>query len=197
MYEIGKANEGTESMFCIQACASVETWLQMSARQDGWNMVKGNVGGGRSYSLLWDVTSGDRRKQPMGDIEVIVFGRFLLDFVPIKLNKFNGIGGKMLVETAKCGGGRRDIDGRAERKGKERERKRLLHYGDQLLGTVSYGVCCTKCHVALLHWDSVLKKWEIINYTESKGKESQPRIRRSIERTDDLESLEREKGGGK
>lgn len=30
----------------------------------------------------------------MGNTEIIVIGRFLLDCVPIKLNKFNGIGGK-------------------------------------------------------------------------------------------------------
>lgn len=48
-----------------------------------------------------------------------------------------------------------DIDG-MEREGKER--KRLLHYRDQLLGTVSYGICCTNYHVALLHWDSVWRE---------------------------------------
>lgn len=104
----------------------------------------------------------------MGDAEVIVFGRFLLDCVPIKLNKFNGVGGKMLVETARGDGRERDIDGRVEGKGKER--KRLLHYRDQLLGTVSYGICCTECHVALLHWDSVWGKREIINHTERERK---------------------------
>lgn len=104
----------------------------------------------------------------MGDTEVIVFGRFLLDYVPIKLNKFNGVGGKMLVETARGDGREGDIDGRVERKGIER--KRLLHYRDQLLGTVSYGICCTKCHVTLLHWDSVWGKREIINHTERERK---------------------------
>lgn len=62
--------------------------------------------------------------------------------------------------------------------GNEREKKkRLLHYRDQLLGTVSYGICCTKCHVALLHWDSVWRKSEIINHTERKrrGRQRKPR----------------------
>lgn len=40
----------------------------------------------------------------MGNTEIIVFGRFLLDCVPIKLNKFNGIGGKKSVETMKGDG---------------------------------------------------------------------------------------------
>lgn len=68
-------------------------------------------------------------------------------------------------ETTRCDGRRGDIDGRVEWKGKDR--KRALYYRDQLLGTVSYGICCTKCHVALLHWDSVSRKREIINHTES------------------------------
>jgi len=53
-----------------------------------------------------------------------------------------------------------DKDGRMGRKGKKR--KRLQHYRDQLLGTVSYGIC----HVALLVWDSVWREKQIINYTE-------------------------------
>lgn len=91
----------------------------------------------------------------MGDIEIIVFGRFLLESVPIKLNKLYGIGTKMLLETGSSDGSWNDIDGRMER---GKKRKRLLHYGDQLLGTVSYGICCSECHVALLHWDSVWRK---------------------------------------
>ncbi len=60
----------------------------------------------------------------MGDIEVIVFGRFLLDCVPMKLNKFNEIVGKMLVQTAIGDGSGRDMDGRVERNGKVGERDR-------------------------------------------------------------------------
>lgn len=97
---------------------------------------------GRSITLLSDVM----KKQLMGETDVIVFGRFLLDSEPIKLNKFNGIVGNMLVVTGRSDGRARAIDGRVERKGKGR--KRLLHYRDQLLGAVSYGICCTKCHVA-------------------------------------------------
>lgn len=89
----------------------------------------------------------------MGNTAVIVFGRFLLDRLPIKFNKSSGVGGKKLLEMMKGDGGA----GYKERKckGKGKERKRMLHYRDQLLGAVSYGICCFKCHVALLHWDSV------------------------------------------
>lgn len=62
----------------------------------------------------------------MGDTEVIVFGRFLLDCVPIKPNKFNGIGRKTLVETARGDGRGRDIDGRVER---EREKETVALQG--------------------------------------------------------------------
>lgn len=74
----------------------------------------------------------------------------------------------MLVEMERGDGRGRHIDGRLEKKGKARNR--LLHYRDQLLGTVSYDICCTKCHVALLHWDSVWRKREIINRTKRERK---------------------------
>lgn len=181
---------------CVMYSGSVETCLEMLLEQDGWNEVKGFVGGGRSITLLWEVMSEDWKKRLMGDTEVIVFGRFLLDYVPIKLNKFNGVGGKMLVETARGDGREGDIDGRVERKGIER--KRLLHYRDQLLGTVSYGICCTKCHVTLLHWDSVWGKREIINHTERErkwGKESKTKNQKSIKRKNEVKSLERKERG--
>lgn len=77
--------------------------------------------------------------------------------------------------------------------GNEREkRKRLLHYRDQLLGTVSYGICCTKCHVALLHWDSVWRKSEIINHTESKTEvEEASRESEKHREKNEVHSLER------
>lgn len=57
--------------------------------------------------------------------------------------------------------------GRGEKRG-----ERLEHYRDQLLGIVSYGICCTKCHEALLHWGSVRRKRWIINYAERDKKVS-------------------------
>lgn len=76
------------------------------------------------------------------------------------------------------------------------ERKTLLHYRDQLLGTVSYGICCTKDHVALLHWDSVRREKQIINHAErerKRGRESQQN-QKSVERKNNVESLERKDG---
>ena len=55
----------------------------------------------------------------MGHTEIIVFGRLLLSWVPIKLNEFNGIGWKMFSETARGDGRGRDIDGRVEREGEK------------------------------------------------------------------------------
>lgn len=55
MYEIGRADEGTQSMFCIQVSASVETWLEMlngMRRRD--LLAEGEV-----ITQLWDVMSGD------------------------------------------------------------------------------------------------------------------------------------------
>lgn len=91
-----------------------------------------------------------------------------MDSVPIKLNKFYRIGKKVLAETARGDGRGGDIDRGVERT--EKERKRLLHYRDQLLGTVSYGIFCTKCHVALLHWDIEGREREIINHTKKERK---------------------------
>lgn len=84
----------------------------MLEKQDGWNEVRGFVGGGRSTTLLWDVILRERKWKAANATEIIVFGRFLLDCVPIQLNEFNGIGWKM----SRCWRGERDIDGRAERK---------------------------------------------------------------------------------
>lgn len=64
-----------------------------------------------------------------------------------------------MVETKRGDDRGRDIDRRVER-------KKDVHHRDQLLATVSYGICCTKCCVALLHWDGVWRKSEIINHTE-------------------------------
>lgn len=161
----------------------------MLVKQDGWNEVKGFVGGGRSITQLWETG----KKWLMGDTEVIVFGRFLLDCVPIKLNKFNGIGERTSVETARGDGRGRDIDGRVERK--VEERKKPLHYRDQLLGSVSYGVCCTKCHVALLHWDSVWRERGVINHTERERKLTENQ--KSADRKKEVESLERKERGAR
>ena len=104
----------------------------------------------------------------MGDTEIIiVFGRFLLDCVPIKLDE------SWMEEEGKCWW-------RRCRKGKER--RRLLHYRDQLPGSVSCGICRIECHVALLHWDSVLRKRGIIKERESEGKKAENQKERGEER---------------
>lgn len=40
---------------------------------------------------------GENGRRLMGNTEIIVFGRFLLDSAPIKVNKSDGIGSKKLV----------------------------------------------------------------------------------------------------
>lgn len=74
-----------------------------------------------------------------------------------KVNRFNGIGVKCWSRQQRGDGRAGDVDGRLERK-ERTDRKRPLYYRDQLPATVSYGICCTECHVALLHWDSVSGK---------------------------------------
>lgn len=56
-------------------------------------------------------------------------------------------------------------------KGGKQKTERDLYYRDQLQGAVSYGICRTKCHVALLHWDSASRKSRTIIHTEREGKE--------------------------
>lgn len=77
---------GNESTLCIQVFTPVQTRLKKNAKEDGWNKEKYNT------AMEHDV----RRLKESGEseTEVIVFGWFLLDFVPTKLNKFSGIGGK-------------------------------------------------------------------------------------------------------
>lgn len=61
-------------------------------------------------------------KAANGRHKIIVFGRFLLDSMPIKLNEFNGIVEKKLLETARSDERGKDIDGRVE--GGEKKRKK-------------------------------------------------------------------------
>lgn len=167
---------GTESKLCIQVGTPVKTWLVMLVKQDGWNEEKGFVGGRDTYNAATRKQETGSRESLRGDREIIVFGSFLLDCVPIKLNTFDR-GEKLMM--------RGDGEGRYRWKGwegKEKKSMRLLHYWEQLLGTVSYGICCTKCHVALLHWGSVWRKGEIINHKERRikwGGGGQQRIRRA------------------
>ncbi|CAB1417033.1 unnamed protein product [Pleuronectes platessa] len=84
--------------------------------------------------------------------------RCLLDSVPIKLNKSNGSGREKRVEMTRVDGGGVDIDG-IER---EREREAAALQGSITRNRV--------CRVALLLWDSVGRKREIINRTERRRK---------------------------
>lgn len=85
-YEIGRADEVTKACYVFRCSLQFRPGWKKNAKEDGWNEEKYNT------AMEHDV----RRLKESGEseTEVIVFGWFLLDFVPTKLNKFSGIGRK-------------------------------------------------------------------------------------------------------